>query len=88
MNTTIWYLEAWIQKQKWHKKVKNFFREIKVLIIMFIVWSKWLGKLIPFDRFVEKTECIASSTLLYSKKIYEGIAWRQQSYSQHNSLEI
>ena len=37
MNTTIWYLEAWIQKQKWHKKVKNFFREIKVLIIMFIV---------------------------------------------------
>lgn len=42
MNTSFEYLEQWIQKQKWKKKVKNFLNEIKILIIMFVVSFVWM----------------------------------------------
>jgi len=42
MNTTLWYLDAWIQKQKWPKKIKHFLGEVKILIIMFVVSFVWM----------------------------------------------
>ena len=38
----MWYLDAWIEKQKWKKKVKSFLKEIKILIIMFVISFVWV----------------------------------------------
>lgn len=97
MNTTLGYIEAWIQKEKWKKKIKRFLNEIKVFLIMFIVSFVWMllftnaelffgwdNSSWSMDRWKSKTQTDWNITII-TQNTWEKLAELEKIIDSYNS---